>query len=69
MKLSELKRIVDSLHADMIEGGMSDLELAIPNGKKSYGTIGHTKVKQVRCGFDWESNLLIFVPENKMQES
>jgi hypothetical protein len=68
MKLSELKLLVDSLHDEMIKGGINDLELVIPNGKKSYGTISHTKVKYIYCGFDWDSNLLIIFPENKLVE-
>jgi hypothetical protein len=34
MKLSELKTIIDSLHAEMVQGGIPDLELVIPNGGK-----------------------------------
>lgn len=68
MKLSELKIIVDDLHAEMVLGGINDLEIVIPNGKVSYGTIDHTKVKSIQCGFDWDSNLLIIYPEKKLIE-
>lgn len=68
MKISELKIIVDDLHEKMIHGEINDLELVIPNGKESYGTIGYTRVRDIICGFDWNSNLLIIVPNFKMIE-
>lgn len=63
MKLSELKELVNRLSDEMEMGGITDLNVVVFSGNQNY-----TKVESVKCGFDFQSNLLIIFPEYKLVE-
>lgn len=63
MKLKELKESISRL-----DERYDELEVVIPNNKRSMGPIGTTKVTGIYQGIDWNSGYLIICPEVKMFE-
>ena len=64
MTLKELKESISRL-----DESYDELEVVIPNNKRSMGPIGTTKVTGIYQGIDWNSGYLIICPEVKMEEA
>lgn len=64
MTLRELKESISHL-----DESYDELEVVIPNNKRSIGPIGTTKVTGLYQGIDWNSGYLIMCPEVKMEEA
>lgn len=64
MKLIELKAQLEWLLNQSSDN--ANLEVRIPTNLPSIGPISTTGVIDIIGGFDWESGMLLIIPENKL---